>query len=128
MATPVDEERDISNLAYSVYSTVLDALNKDIDLECQDTDSDVMECANEEQELRTSNESMSSTTSLLSVLRAPKPLDLTRKRKLQCKPGKHKKTRSSSSTYSEPKGVKPQDCVWKYSIEYLSVSHGKFFV
>ena len=58
-------------------------------------------------------------------LKAPKPSDLTRKRKLQCNPGKHKKT--DSSTYSEPKGVKPQDRVRKYPKECLSVSHGKLF-
>ena len=51
-------------------STVLDTLNDDVNLECQDTnsDSDVVECkvecAGEEQELRTSNDSTSSTTNL----------------------------------------------------------------
>ena len=68
MATPVDKEWPQSPGLSS--STVLDALNDDVDLECQDTDndSDVMECkvecAGEEQELRTSNDSTSSTTSL----------------------------------------------------------------
>ena len=87
---------DLSCLVYPVVLHVLDALNDDVDSECQDTDSDSdvveceVECAGEEQELRTSNDSTSSTASLLSVLRAPKPSDLTRKRKLQCNPGKRK--------------------------------------
>ena len=57
--------------------------------------------------------SAASVPSLLSVLRAPKLSDLTRKRKIQCNPGKRKKIRSNSSTSSEPKGVKPQDRVKK---------------
>ena len=72
-----DKERPQSSGLSS--STVLDALNDDFDSECQDTDidSDVVECevecAGEKQEFRTSNDSTSSTTSLLSVLRTPKP-------------------------------------------------------
>ena len=83
MATPADKS-DLNRLVYPVVLHVLDALNDDVDSECQDTDSDSdvveceVECAGEEQELRTSNDSTSSTASLLSVLRAPKP-----KRKLQ---------------------------------------------
>jgi len=37
-----------------------------------------------------SSTNSSSVTSLLDILRAPRPSDLTRKRKLQCNPGKHK--------------------------------------
>ena len=78
MATPADKEQPQSSGLSS--STVLDVLNDDVDLECQDSNvvESEVECAGEEQELRTSNDSTSSTTSLLSVLRAPKP-----KRKLQ---------------------------------------------
>ena len=90
MATPVDDEQPQSSGLFS--NTVLDALNENGDSDYQDTDSDsdVVECADEE-ELRTtlgiSNESsqLSSTTSaasLLNVLRAPKQSDLIRKRKL----------------------------------------------
>ena len=69
-----------------------------------------------------------SAISLLSVLKAPTPSDLTRKRKLQCnQAGKRKKTRPSSSIKSEPKGVKPQNRVKKYPNDSLSVSHGKLF-
>ena len=51
--------------------------------------------------------SSSSVSSLLSVLRAPRLSDLTRKRKTPTNPGKlRKKTRPSSSVRSEPKGVK----------------------
>ena len=139
MVTPVDEERPRSSGLSS--NTVLDALNKNDDSDYQDTDSDsdvmddVVECADEEElrtTLGTSNESSqsSSTTSagsLLNILRAPKQSDLTRKRKLQCNPGKHKKIRSSSSTSFEPKSVKPQDRLRKYPNEYLNVSHGKLF-
>ena len=86
MVTPVDEERPQSSGLSS--NTVLDTLNENGDSDYQDTDSnsDVMECADEEERttLRTSNESsqLSSTTSaesLLNVLRVPKQSDLTRK-------------------------------------------------
>ena len=63
-----------------------------------------------ELEMNKSSDSMP-VPSLLSVLRVPKLSDLTRKRKVQCNPGKRKKVRSSSSTSSEPKGVMPQDRV-----------------
>ena len=63
----------------------------------------------------------------LSVLRVPKLSDLTRKRKVQCNPGKCKKVRSSSSTSSEPKGVTPQDRAKKFPNEQLSVSAGRLF-
>ena len=90
MARPVDEERpQATGLSSSI---VLDALNENGDSDYQNTDSDsnVMECADEEELriiLRTNNESSqsSSTTSaesLLNVLRAPKPSHLTRKMKL----------------------------------------------
>ena len=70
---------------------------------------------------------MNSTSipSLLSVLRAPKLSDLTRKRKIQSNPGKHKEVCASSSTSSEPKGVKAVDRVKKYLNEQLNVSAGK---
>ena len=63
-----------------------------------------------ELEMNKSSDSMP-VPSLLSVLRVPKLSDLTRKRKVQCNPGKCKKVRSSSSTSSEPKGVTLQDRV-----------------
>ena len=63
-----------------------------------------------ELEMNKSSDSMP-MPSLLSVLRVPKLSDLTRKRKIQCNPGKHNKVHSSSSTSSEPKGVTPQDQV-----------------
>ena len=65
-----------------------------------------------ELEMNKSSDSMP-VPSLLSVLRVPKLSDLTRKRKVQCNSGKHKKVCSSSSTSSEPKGVTPQDWVKK---------------
>ena len=64
--------------------------------------------------------------SLLSVLRAPKLSDLTRKRKIQSNPGKRRKVSCSSSS-SEPKGVTPQDRVKKFPNEQLSVSAGRLF-
>ena len=68
-----------------------------------------------------------SVPSLLSVLRAPKLSDLRRKRKIQSNPEKRKKVRTSSSTSSEPKGVKAVDRVRKYPNEQLNVSAGKRF-
>ena len=72
MATPADKERpQLSGLS---SSTVLDALNDNVDLECQDTDSDSnvveceVKCAGEE--LRSSNGLTSSTTSLLNVFKS----------------------------------------------------------
>ena len=99
-------------------STVLDAVNiSDSEVSDQITDSnaeqsEVLECENEQGEptshadLGVDNEnvteaetgsSISSTSaiSLLNVLRAPRPSNLTRKRKLQCNPGKSKKTNAS---------------------------------
>ena len=131
-------------------STVLDAVNiSDSEVSDQNTDSNteqsvVLECKNEQGEptpqadLGTGNEnvteakmgsSMSSTSaiSLLNILRAPRPSDLTRKRKLQCNPGKRKKTKPPFSVNSELKGVKPQDRVGKYPNDSLSVLHFKLF-
>ena len=134
-------------------STVLDAVNiSDLEVsdlqDYQDSDSDLehsrmLECEQERQEQGkptfhaglsnvsegeiSSSTNSSSAASLLDVLRAPRPSDLTRKRKLQCNPGKPKKATPSSCINSEPKGVKPQDRVKKYLNEYLSVSHGKLF-
>ena len=79
-----------------------------------------------ELEMNKSSDSMP-VPSLLSVLRVPKLSDLTRKKKVQCNPGKHKKVHSSSSTSSEPKGVTPQDRVKKFRNEQLSVSAGRLF-
>ena len=68
-----------------------------------------------------------STANLLNVLKVPRPSDLTRKRKLQCNPGKRKKTRLSSSSNSEPKGIKPEERVRKYPNDCLGMSNSKLF-
>ena len=101
-----------------------------------DSDSDVeyigvVECEQEQGESNISgvetstSTSSTSATSLLNVLRAPRPSDLARKRKLRCNPGKRKTTKTSSNF--DPKGVKPQDRVRKYPNDCLSVSNGKLF-
>ena len=66
MVTTVDEERpQLSDLS---SNTVLNALNENSDSDYQDTysDSDVMECADEEERttLRTSNESSQSSSTI----------------------------------------------------------------
>ena len=70
-----------------------------------------------------------SVPSLLSVLRAPKSSDLTRKRKIKSNSGKRNKVHASSSAIcsSESKGVKAVDRVKKYPNEQLNVSAGKLF-
>ena len=66
--------------------------------------------------------------SLSSVLCAPRLSDLEEREKTQTdNPGKCKKTQSSSSACSDPKGVKPQDRLKKFPDEQLSVSAGKLF-
>jgi len=138
MATPAAQSSVLSS------STVLNAVNDSDseDLSDQDTNSDVEhsgmvvreqglaqdETTSTDDLALTGCETSSSTSaiSLLSVLRAPRPSDLTRKRKLQCNPGKRKKNKTSSSIDSEPKGIKPQDRVRKYPNDCLSV-HGKLF-
>ena len=79
-----------------------------------------------EQENELTYSSSSSVPSLLSVLWAPRLLDLVRKRKTQTNnPGKCKKTRSTSSAGSDPKRLKPKDRLKKFPDEQLSVSAGK---
>ena len=124
-------------------SSVLDALNSGEELLSDKNESDeydntsdvaISEERNEqggtdsEQGNELTSSSSSSVPSLLSVLRAPRLSDLARKRKTQTNnPGKRKKTRSSSSACSDPKGVKPQDRLKKFPDEQLSVSAGKLF-
>ena len=100
-------------------SGVLDALNSGEELsndesdECDNTsDLEITEERSEqgttdsEQGNELTSSSSSSLPSLLSVLRAPRLSDLVRKRKTQANnPGKRKKTRSSLSAGSDPKGV-----------------------
>ena len=107
-------------------SSVLDALNSEEEISSEDNESEYDNTSDcEVTEERTDQEieqggtdseqgpsSSSSIPSLLSVLRAPRLSDLTRKRKTQTNPGKpRKKTRPTSSAASEPKGVKPQDLI-----------------
>jgi len=96
MATPAEKQPQLSSLS---SNTVLDAVNiSDSEVSDQDSDSDIehngmLECEQEqceptsdsglsnvsEGEISSSTNS-SSTTSLLDVLRAPRPSDLTRKK------------------------------------------------
>ena len=131
-------------------SSVLDALNSEEEISSEDNESEYDNTSDcEVTEERTDQEieqdgtdseqgnkltsgltpsSSSSIPSLLSVLRAPRLSDLTRKRKTQTNPGKpRKKTRPTSSAASEPKGIKPQDRLKKFPKEQLSVSAGKLF-
>ena len=123
-------------------SSVLDALNSEEEISSEDNESEYDNTSDcEVTEERTDQEieqggtdseqgpsSSPSIPSLLSVLRAPRLSDLTRKRKTQTNPGKpRKKTRPTSSAASEPKGVKPQDRLKKFPKEQLSVSAGKLF-
>ena len=136
MATPAENQPQSTGLS---SATLLDAINSDSELSDLDCDSDI-QCEEDEEQLEqaeergesntereTSSTSSNSAVSLLDVLRAPRPSDLTRKRKVQCNPGKRKKVKPSSSSNSEPKGVKPQDRVRKYPNDCLSVSNGKLF-
>ena len=120
-------------------SSLIDALSDDSDVELIPASSeseisdyeDVSDATSPRTDSEQGNEGekMNSTSvpSLLSVLCAPELSDLTRKRKTQSNPGKHKKVRTSSSTSSEPKSVKAVDRVRKYPNEQLNVSAGKLF-
>ena len=136
----------MANQSNPTASSVLDALNSEEEISSDDNESErynTSDCEFTEertdQEIEhggTENEqgneltssSSSSSPSLLSVLRAPRLSDLTRKRKTQTNPGKpRKKTLPSSSVRSEPKGVKPHDRLKKFPNEQLSISAGKLF-
>jgi len=105
-----------ANLSALGTSSVLDALSSDhsdVELsppsepeydDVSETTSNSAHRTDSEQgnELEMNRSSAASVPSLLSVLRAPKLSDLTRKRKIQCNPGKRKKIRSNSSTSSDP--------------------------
>ena len=105
------------------YSDILDGLQEREKEQQEDESTSHAESSNIAESKISSS---TSATSLLEILRAPRPSDLARKRKVQCNPGKQKKTKSSSIN-SEPKGVKLHDRVRKYPNEFLSVSHGKLF-
>ena len=112
---------------------MLDAFNSDhSDVELVASESeydDVSDVSKSTSGHGTDSESRSSAStsvhSLLSVLRAPKLSDLTRKRKIQSKPTKRKKIRSSSSTSLEPKSVRPQDWIKRFPSKQLSISAGR---
>jgi len=132
-----------SDAAAISTSRVLDALNSEEEISSDDYESEYdntsgvteerMDQGTEQAETDSeqgnglTSSSSSSIPSLLSVLRAPRLSDLTRKRKTQTNRGKRKKIRPSSSATSDPKGVKPQDRVKKFPDEQLSVSAGKLF-
>ena len=90
MATPVENQPQSTGLS---SATLLDAINSDSELSDHDCDSDI-QCKEDEEQLEqakergesntereTSSTSSNSAVSLLDVLRAPRPSDLTRKRK-----------------------------------------------
>ena len=105
-------------------SSVLDVLNSGDELSSDNNESDECNRANDikiteeriehggtdsEQGNELTSSSLSSVPSLAGVLRAPRLSDPVRKRRTQTNYlGKHKKTRSSSSAGSDPKGVKPK--------------------
>ena len=133
MATPAGNQPQSSGLSSNMVLDAMDISDSE-ELSDHDSDSDVeyigmVECEQEQGESNISggetstSTSSTSATSLLNVLRAPRPSDLARKRKLQCNPGKRKKTKTFSNF--DPKGVKPQDHVRKYPNDCLSVSNGK---
>ena len=72
-----------------------------------------------------------SSLPLLSTLRAPKPSDLARNRKVAYnsapRSGKRHKVRGSSLSSSEPKSVTPAQRVQQYPSEQLNISVGKLF-
>ena len=109
MATNRTKQIDSSVQSTSSVLTTLDSDNGESD----DEYGDISKTESEQGTKLEMNKSCDSIPkpSLLSVLHAPKLSDLTRKRKAQCNPGKHKKVHSSSSTSSESKGVMPQDWV-----------------
>ena len=77
----------------------------------------------------TSGSSISGVPNLLEVLKAPKPAEVSRKRKTYCntRGGKRRKTRGSSSLAPEPKSVQPQQRLKRYPNEQLDISAGKLF-
>ena len=94
MATPAENQPQSTGLS---SATLLDAINSDSELSDHDYDSDI-QCEEDEEQLEqaeergesntereTSSTSSNSAVSLLDVLRAPRPSDLTRKRKVQCR-------------------------------------------
>ena len=115
MVMPQRKQPKSSGLSILSSSSVLDAVNSDAGKlsnynvsSDSDEDSDVEVVSAEMAENITKGEGSTSTISisarnlLLNALRAPRSSDLTRKRKLQCNPGKRKKSRLSSGN-SEPK-------------------------
>ena len=70
--------------------------------------------------------SESSEASLLSVLRAPTPSELARKRNVSSNPPRGAK-RSKGSSSNDPKGISPFDRVKQYPDQQLIVSAGKLF-
>ena len=135
MTTPAENWPQFSGLS---YATLLDTINCNSELSDHDYDSDI-QCEEDEEQLAQDEErgesnseremnieSLNSAVRLLDVLRAPRPSDLARKRKVQCNPGKRRKVKPSSSK-SEPKGVKTQDRLRKYPNDCLSVANGKLF-
>ena len=72
--------------------------------------------------------STSSAVSLLNVLKAPTPSDLSRKRKIaRNRPVVGKKRVKSTNSQSNPKTVKPQQRVNEYPKEPFTVESGKLF-
>ena len=65
---------------------------------------------------------------MLSVLKAPTPSDLSRKRKIvRNPPPVGKKRVKSTNTQSNPKTIKPQKRVNEYPKEPFTVASGKLF-
>ena len=73
-----------------------------------------------------SSSSEGQVTSILSVLRAPTPSHLARKRKISCNPPTGSK-RCKGSTNADLKCVTPLDRVHQYPGEQLVVSASKYF-
>ena len=72
--------------------------------------------------------STSSAVSLLSMLKAPTPSSLSRKRKIaRNRPVVGKKRVKSTNSQSNPKTIKPQQRVNEYPKETFTVESGKLF-
>ena len=85
--------------------------------------------ANTEGSSQEISESDSQVSSLLRVLRSPTLSQLARKRKIQRNPSAPPTgiKRCKGTTSSDPKSVKPLDCVKQYPGNHLVVSVGKLF-
>ena len=127
-------ESDVSEAEYDFNKASDDAIHSE---DCRSShESDIVASSSSSSTSRSaclesvSNSSLSTScgVSLLSVLKAPTPSDLSRKRKIARNPlPVGKKRVKSTNTQSNPKTIKPQKRVNEYPKEPFTVASGKLF-